>query len=307
MYPIRARFARDGIRTPRTSAWPRRRARVIPVRRRISVVLPEPLGPEQAVDPAGRQVEGHAVHGRDRPEPLDQTDGADCRLLPGSRHHHGRHRSWFVRHRHQRPRGRNSSSDELYGSARKRRRRRPDLAYGSGPSPRIIPRCSARHDLGLDPVPRPRPLSGAPRTSGSRSASRALPPLTLIAGRLAVRRAVPRRRGRGWRARSCRGSRRQYGHLLVMSVINIVIPFTLITVRRAVDRLRAGLDPQRDRAADRHRARAAVPARRGHHASRKVAGLAVGFAGVILLVAPDLVEPRRQRPDRRADDARVVA
>ena len=57
----------------------------------------------------------------------------------------------------------------------------------------------------------------------------ALPPLTLIAGRLLLggaflavvvaiaRQPLPR-------------ERRQYGHLLVMAVVNIVMPFILITV-----------------------------------------------------------------------------
>ncbi len=44
MYPIRASVGRDGIRSPSTSAWPAV-ARVMPVSSRISVVLPEPLGP----------------------------------------------------------------------------------------------------------------------------------------------------------------------------------------------------------------------------------------------------------------------
>ena len=64
------------MRAPRTSAWPSV-AWVIPVRRRISVVLPEPFGPEQAVDPPGRQVERHPVDRRHRPEPLDEAHGAD--------------------------------------------------------------------------------------------------------------------------------------------------------------------------------------------------------------------------------------
>ena len=46
MYPIRASVGRDGIRTPRTSAWPDV-GRVIPVSSRISVVLPDPLGPRR--------------------------------------------------------------------------------------------------------------------------------------------------------------------------------------------------------------------------------------------------------------------
>jgi drug/metabolite transporter (DMT)-like permease len=114
-----------------------------------------------------------------------------------------------------------------------------------------------------------------------------LPPLTLIAGRLTLgflflavvvavaRQELPR-------------SPRQYGHLLAMSVINIVIPFILITVgERSIDSALASI------------LNATVPLTvivlaplflpdEGITATR-VAGLAVGFAGVILLVAPGLV------------------
>jgi drug/metabolite transporter (DMT)-like permease len=113
-----------------------------------------------------------------------------------------------------------------------------------------------------------------------------LPPLTLIAGRLTLgflflavvvvvaRQELPR-------------SPRQYGHLLVMSVINIVIPFILITVgERSIDSALASI------------LNSTVPLTvivlaplflpdEGVTAAR-VAGLAVGFAGVILLVAPGL-------------------
>ena len=113
-----------------------------------------------------------------------------------------------------------------------------------------------------------------------------LPPLTLIAGRLTLgflflavvvagaRQELPR-------------SPRQYGHLLAMSVINIVIPFILITVgERSIDSALASI------------LNATVPLTvivlaplflpdEGITAAR-VAGLAVGFAGVILLVAPGL-------------------
>jgi hypothetical protein len=43
---MRARFVRDGIVTPRTFAVPAV-ADARPVRSRISVVLPEPLGPSR--------------------------------------------------------------------------------------------------------------------------------------------------------------------------------------------------------------------------------------------------------------------
>ena len=113
-----------------------------------------------------------------------------------------------------------------------------------------------------------------------------LPPLTLIAGRLTLgflflatvvavaRQELPR-------------SRRQYGHLLVMSVINIVIPFTLITVgEQSIDSALASI------------LNAGVPLgviilapmflpEEGLTAA-KVVGLAVAFAGVIWLVAPGL-------------------
>jgi len=113
-----------------------------------------------------------------------------------------------------------------------------------------------------------------------------LPPLTLIAGRLlfggaflaivvaVARQELPRQR-------------RQYGHLLVMSVVNIVIPFTLITVgEQSIDSALASI------------LNATVPLTVIVLAPlflpdegvtiAKVAGLAVGFAGVILLVAPGL-------------------
>ncbi len=113
-----------------------------------------------------------------------------------------------------------------------------------------------------------------------------LPPLTLIGGRLTMgfiflaivvavaRQELPR-------------SRRQYGHLLVMSVINIVIPFTLITVgEQSIDSALASI------------LNAGVPLgviiltpmflpEEGLTAA-KLVGLAVGFAGVMWLVAPGL-------------------
>jgi drug/metabolite transporter (DMT)-like permease len=113
-----------------------------------------------------------------------------------------------------------------------------------------------------------------------------LPPLTLIAARLLfgsaflvavvaiAREPLPRRP-------------RQYGHLLVMSVVNIVIPFILITVGEgSIDSALASI------------LNATVPLTvivlaplflpdEGITLAR-VAGLSVGFAGVILLVAPGL-------------------
>jgi drug/metabolite transporter (DMT)-like permease len=114
-----------------------------------------------------------------------------------------------------------------------------------------------------------------------------VPPLTLIAGRLVLasiflwavvlltREPLPR-------------SPRQYGHLFVMALINIVIPFILIAFgERSIDSALASI------------LNATVPLFVIVLAPMflpeegitwpKVAGLAIGFAGVILLVAPDLV------------------
>ena len=114
-----------------------------------------------------------------------------------------------------------------------------------------------------------------------------LPPLTLIAGRLLVgglflatvvriaRQPLPR-------------ERRMYGHLLVMSIINIVIPFILITVgEQSVDSALASI------------LNATVPLGviviaplfiPEEHVTRwSLLGLAIGFAGVMILVSPDLV------------------
>jgi drug/metabolite transporter (DMT)-like permease len=115
-----------------------------------------------------------------------------------------------------------------------------------------------------------------------------VPPLTLIAGRLVLasiflwavvlltREPLPR-------------SRRQYGHLFVMASVNIVIPFILIAVgEQSIDSALASI------------LNATVPLFVIVLAPMfipeegitwpKVAGLAVGFAGVVLLVAPDLVD-----------------
>ncbi|MEO5966374.1 MAG: DMT family transporter [Candidatus Limnocylindrales bacterium] len=114
-----------------------------------------------------------------------------------------------------------------------------------------------------------------------------VPPLTLIAGRLVLasiflwtvvlvtREPLPR-------------SRRQYGHLLVMACVNIVVPFILIAEgERSIDSALASI------------LNATVPLFVIVMAPffipeegitwPKVGGLALGFAGVILLVAPDLV------------------
>jgi drug/metabolite transporter (DMT)-like permease len=114
-----------------------------------------------------------------------------------------------------------------------------------------------------------------------------LPPLTLVAGRLVLgslflvtvvaiaRQELPRRP-------------MQYAHLLVMSVVNIVLPFILITVgEQTIDSALASI------------LNATVPLTviilaplflpDEHITAAGVGGLAVGFAGVVLLVAPDLV------------------
>ena len=114
-----------------------------------------------------------------------------------------------------------------------------------------------------------------------------VPPLTLIAGRLVLaslflwavvlltREPLPR-------------SPRQYGHLFVMAIVNIVLPFILIAQgEQSIDSALASI------------LNATVPLFVICIAPfflpdegitwPKAAGLAVGFAGVILLVAPDLV------------------
>ncbi len=114
-----------------------------------------------------------------------------------------------------------------------------------------------------------------------------LSPLTLIAGRLMfgaafliivvafARQELPR-------------SRRMYGHLLVMSVINIVLPFTLITVgEQSIDSALASILNATVPLGVIVIAPFFLPEERITPA--RIAGLAVGFAGVILLVAPDLV------------------
>jgi drug/metabolite transporter (DMT)-like permease len=114
-----------------------------------------------------------------------------------------------------------------------------------------------------------------------------LPPLTLIAGRLVLgglflgvvvalaRQELPR-------------SARMYGHLLVMSVVNIVLPFILITVgEQSIDSALAAILNATVPLTVIILAPMFLPDERITPA--RIAGLAVGFAGVILLVAPDLV------------------
>ena len=114
-----------------------------------------------------------------------------------------------------------------------------------------------------------------------------LPPLTLIAGRLLLggaflaavvaiaRQPLPRQP-------------RQYGHLLVMAVVNIVFPFILITVgEQSIDSALASILNATVPLTVIVLAPMFLPDER--ITLPKVAGLGLGFAGVILLVAPDLV------------------
>ena len=114
-----------------------------------------------------------------------------------------------------------------------------------------------------------------------------LPPLTLIAGRLVLgglflaivvalaRQELPR-------------SPRMYGHLFVMAVVNIVMPFILITVgEQSIDSALAAILNATVPLTVIVLAPMFLPDER--ITLPRVVGLAVGFAGVILLVAPDLV------------------
>ncbi len=114
-----------------------------------------------------------------------------------------------------------------------------------------------------------------------------LPPLTLIAGRLLLggaflavvvaiaRQPLPR-------------EPRQYGHLFVMAVVNIVMPFVLITVgEQSIDSALAAILTATVPLTVIVLAPMFLPDER--ITLPRIAGLAVGFAGVILLVAPDLV------------------
>lgn len=114
-----------------------------------------------------------------------------------------------------------------------------------------------------------------------------LPPLTLIAGRLLLggaflaavvaiaRQPLPR-------------EPRMYGHLLVMSVVNIVLPFILITVgEQSIDSALASILNATVPLSVIVLAPLFLPDER--ITTWRILGLAVGFAGVITLVAPDLV------------------
>ena len=114
-----------------------------------------------------------------------------------------------------------------------------------------------------------------------------LPPLTLIAGRLLLgglflaivvavaRQELPR-------------TARMYGHLFVMGLVNIVVPFILITVgEQSIDSALASILNATVPLTVIVLAPLFLPDER--ITLPKIAGLALGFAGVILLVAPDLV------------------
>ncbi len=114
-----------------------------------------------------------------------------------------------------------------------------------------------------------------------------IPPLTLIAGRLtlgalllvavvlAARQETPR-------------TARMYGHLLVMAIVNIIIPFALITYgEQTIDSALASILTATVPLTVIMLAPLFLPDERV--TLPKIAGLAVGFGGVILLVAPDLV------------------
>jgi drug/metabolite transporter (DMT)-like permease len=114
-----------------------------------------------------------------------------------------------------------------------------------------------------------------------------LPPLTLISGRLLLggaflavvvaitRQTLPR-------------EPRLYGHLLVMAVVNVVLPFTLITVgEQSIDSALAAILNSTVPLTVIILAPMFLPDERV--TLPRIAGLSLGFAGVILLVAPDLV------------------
>ncbi|HEY4753660.1 MAG TPA: EamA family transporter [Candidatus Limnocylindrales bacterium] len=113
-----------------------------------------------------------------------------------------------------------------------------------------------------------------------------LPPLTLVAGRLVLgaafvalvaaiaRQPLPR-------------SPRQYGHLFVMSIVNIVIPFLLITIgEQSLDSALAAILNSTVPLFVIVIAPMFLPDER--ITAGRIAGLAIGFAGVVWLVAPGL-------------------
>ena len=132
-----------------------------------------------------------------------------------------------------------------------------------------------------------------------------LTPFTLIAGRLAVgaallavvalRRAGPLPR-----------ERRMYGHLIVMGVLNIVIPFSLITWgETSIDSALASiLKPRRPAVHDRHRV--AGPRRRADHGQPAGRASASASAASSRITSRSFDPAPRGRPARRAGAHRVV-
>ena len=114
-----------------------------------------------------------------------------------------------------------------------------------------------------------------------------LPPLTLIAGRLGIGALFlapwsPRR------PPGAAAAAEQYLHLFVMSIVNVVLPFILITVgEQSIDSALASILNATVPLTVIVLAPLFLPDERITLA--RIAGLALGFAGVILLVAPDLV------------------
>ena len=115
-----------------------------------------------------------------------------------------------------------------------------------------------------------------------------LPPLTLIAGRLLLGAVLLSTVVAAARERLPRDLP-TYGHLLVLGVVNIVLPFVLITVgEQSIDSALASILNATVPLSVIILAPVFLPDERITLA--RIAGLALGFAGVILLVAPDLVD-----------------
>jgi drug/metabolite transporter (DMT)-like permease len=114
-----------------------------------------------------------------------------------------------------------------------------------------------------------------------------LPPLTLIAGRLLLGAAFLAVVV-AWARQELPRTRMPYVHLFVMSIVNIVVPFTLIGVgEQTIDSALASILNATVPLGVIVLAPLFLPDERITVA--RIAGLALGFGGVILLVAPDLV------------------
>lgn len=113
-----------------------------------------------------------------------------------------------------------------------------------------------------------------------------LPPLTLVASRLFFGFLVLATVVRLFREPLPR-SRRQYGHLLVMSVVSIVLPFFLITWgEQSIDSALAAILNSTVPLFVIVLAPLFLPDE--HVTVNRVVGLAVGFVGVLVLFVPDL-------------------